>query len=49
MRRSWKCHKELVSEEGEYDGHKVSWGEIRARRVTNTERDPEALVGTFYS
>lgn len=45
MVSDWKGHEELGREEGIYEGHKLSWGEVRARRVKLTERDPQVLVG----
>lgn len=46
MVSEWKGHEELDHEEGVYDGHKLSWSEVRARRIAETERDPYVLIGT---
>lgn len=43
----WKGYEEPGHEEGMYDGHKLSWSEVRARRIVETERDPYVLVGTL--
>ena len=47
MLRDWKGHEELECEAGVYDGHNLSWGEVRRDRVAATERDPQAVIGVY--
>ncbi|THH07266.1 hypothetical protein EW145_g3496 [Phellinidium pouzarii] len=44
MVSDWKGHEEIIYESGVYDEHNVSWGEIRAQRHAEIEKDPFVIV-----
>ncbi|KAH8113515.1 dimethylaniline monooxygenase [Phellopilus nigrolimitatus] len=44
MLSDWKGHEEIDHESGVFEGHNLSWQEVRDRRRAEIEKDPLAIV-----
>lgn len=44
LRECW-MNEELECEMEVCNGHNLSWGEVRKERITETERNPQAVIG----
>ena len=42
--RDWKGYEEAGNERGVYDGHNLSYAEVRDQRFKEIERDPQAVI-----
>ena len=45
--RDWKGHEEAGNERGLYDGHNLSFVEVREQRFKEIEQDPQAVISAF--
>ena len=48
MLSDWKAFKEISNESGVYDGHNLSWKEVREKQVEEIEKDPHVIIGMSF-
>ena len=48
MLSNWKAFKEISNESGVYDGHNLSWKEVREKQVEEIEKDPHVIIGMSF-